>query len=292
MTRTHRRTTLLAAAALTISMAAVPAAAAPTWLPQGPVGPAFVQAFSGSIAVDSAGNAVAVWPASDSDENQVRASSRPAGGRGAHPSRCRRPVQLPCSRRWCWQTTAARPRSGSDRPGCSPSACRVRPGAPTASGARPWTSRAAAPSATGPPWGCFRTEERSSCGRASCPGRGTKPRPCAHRAGPGATPSTSRPRPRPTRDSPRSAWTPPATPPWCGRATTARTTSSRRRPGTPPASGARSSRCRRWARTPSTPASPSTRRARPRPCGPASTAPATSRSRAPAPRPADSGQRR
>ena len=235
------------------------------------------------------------WPCGR-PRTAARTSSGPPAGppaaRGEHPSRCRHPAPPPCSRRWCWRTTAPRPRCGSARPGCSPSACRARPGAPRESGARPWTSRAAAESATGPRWGCFRTGERSSCGRASSPGRGTRPRPSAHRAGPG------RPRQHlaPGHD----------------RLGTARTRRGRRRerhrgvdalrrraqhhrdddqePRRRP--GARSSRCRRWARTPSSPASPSIRRAWPRQCGPGSTAPATSPSRAPARRLAGSGPHR
>ncbi len=65
MTRTHRRSALLAAASLIVGLAAVSAEAAPSWVPAGPVGPAFANGFVGTVAVDSNGNAVALWSASD-----------------------------------------------------------------------------------------------------------------------------------------------------------------------------------------------------------------------------------
>ena len=80
MTRTHRRSALLAAASLIVGLAAVSAEAAPSWVPAGPVGPAFANGFVGTVAVDSNGNAVALWSASDGANLQIQASSRAAGG--------------------------------------------------------------------------------------------------------------------------------------------------------------------------------------------------------------------
>jgi hypothetical protein len=60
-------------------------AAAPTWLPAAPVAPAVAGGEAGAVAVDPAGNAVAVWLQTTSGAPQLVASSRPAGATWGPP---------------------------------------------------------------------------------------------------------------------------------------------------------------------------------------------------------------
>jgi hypothetical protein len=58
----------------------VDVAAAPTWLPGGYLAPAAASGEAGTVDLDPAGNAVAVWVQATGGDQQVMASTRPAGG--------------------------------------------------------------------------------------------------------------------------------------------------------------------------------------------------------------------
>ena len=76
-----RRGLLATAVGLAVGLTPVTdAAAAPTWLPTGPVAPAAAGGEVGAVDQDAAGNAIAVWVQATAGEPQVVASSRPAGG--------------------------------------------------------------------------------------------------------------------------------------------------------------------------------------------------------------------
>ena len=87
--KTHallRRTATLAAAALAVSLAVVPAGAAPTWRPATTLTDPTDDSLDQHVAADAQGNVTAVWRSTDGGATySVQTASRPSGGTWSAP---------------------------------------------------------------------------------------------------------------------------------------------------------------------------------------------------------------